>query len=390
MNRCIVCRAPLMEPPLLVCEKMPASAQNIPSAEEIGQETGIDLSLYQCSGCGLVQFNCEPVDYYRDVIRAGGYSTTMKALRQAQYRHFIETCGLTGKRIVEIGCGQGEFLQVLTEFPVKCYGIENKLDLVQKAREKGLTVWQEFAEDWDTLLPEGPFDAFLSFNFLEHQPNPNGMMQCISRNLVPGGYGLVTVPSFEYILENDGFYELLRDHIANYTEDTLRFLMEKNGFSVLETQRVNRDTISMIVRKRLPVDVSGLQNNFSLLSRQMQQFVSSHLSEGKKIAIWGASHQGFTAASTTGVADSVSYIIDSAPFKQGRFAPASHIPIVSPDHFFQEPVDAILIIAPGYTEEIAGIIRDRFGAQVEISILRSARIETVRPDGQRTQKEQKQ
>ena len=377
MKRCIVCGGEFLPEPLLICENMPASAQDIPTREELPDDRGMDLALRQCSGCGLVQFDCEPVSYYRDVIRAGGYSTTMVELRREQYRHFIDLCGLEGKKIIEVGCGQGEFLQVLTEFPVRAYGIEHKADLVQKAREKGLQVEQDFAEDAAVTLAHGPFDAFLSFNFLEHQPDPNGMMRCIYNNLTEEGYGLVTVPSFEYILEQDSFYELIRDHIANYSQDTLRFLLEKNGFRVLECSRINRDTWAMIVQKRPRVNVDGLQQNFALLKAQMTEFVQSRLAAGKKVAIWGASHQGFTAAATIGMQDSVSYIIDSAPFKQGKFAPASHVPIVALDHFFEEPVDSIIIIAPGYTPEIADTIRRRFGSNVEIAALRTNTIEMI-------------
>ena len=85
-------------------------------------------------------------------------------------------------------------------------------------------------EDENTKIEGAPFDVFLSFNFLEHQPNPNDMLNGIYNNLSENGMGLITVPSFEYILENDGYYELIRDHIAYYTFDTLRFLLEKNGF----------------------------------------------------------------------------------------------------------------------------------------------------------------
>lgn len=375
MKKCIVCGAELVNEPLMRCTNMPGSAQDIPGKSELESDSGIDLDLYQCPGCGLVQFSCEPVSYYRDVIRAGGYSTTMVELRRKQYTHFIERCHLDGKKIIEVGCGQGEFLQVLTEFPVEAYGIEHKQDLVVKAREKGLRVFCDFAESSSHLLQDGPFDAFLSFNFLEHQPRPNDMMQCIYNNLVEDGYGLITVPSFEYILEHDSFYELLRDHIANYTQDSLRFLIEKNGFRVLECERINRDTWAMIVQKRPKVDVSGLKHNFALLSAQMNDYVDKRVKDNKKIAVWGASHQGFTAVSTTGVGDRIAYIIDSAPFKQGKYAPASHIPIVHPDHFFEDPVDSILIIAPGYTDEIAGIIRLRYGTQVEISVLKSSSIE---------------
>ena len=52
---------------------------------------------------------------------------------------------------------------------------------------------------------------------------------------------------------------------------------------------------------------------------------------GKNLAIWGASHQGFTLAATTCLGEKAEYIIDSAPFKHGKYAPASHLVIVSPD-----------------------------------------------------------
>ena len=377
MKNCIVCGAPLNGDPLLRCSNMPASAQDIPTLEQLPQDAGIELNLHQCPGCGLVQFDCEPVSYYRDTIRAGGYSTTMAQLRREQYAHFIDLCNLKGKKIIEIGCGQGEFLQVLTEFPVEAYGIEHRADLQALACKKGLNVNCNFAEDEAVKLESGPFDAFLSFNFLEHQPNPNGMMRCIYENLTDGGYGLITVPSFEYILEQDGFYELLRDHIANYTQDSLRFLIEKNGFQMLECTRINRDTWAMIVQKRPRVDASGLLRNFDLLAQQVNAYLSKRQQAGKTVCVWGASHQGFTAVSTTALATSIRYIIDSAPFKQGKYAPASHVPIVSPDHFFCEPVDCILIIAPGYTQEIADTIRSKYGAHIEIAALRTAQIELL-------------
>lgn len=375
MSKCIVCGAELFDEPLMTCYNMPAAAQHMPDEITLNTDKGIDLALYQCSGCGLVQFCCEPVEYYRDVIRSGGFNTTMAELRREEYRRFISICGLEDKKIIEIGCGQGEFLQVLTEFPVEAYGIEHSTELVNLGQAKGLNISRNFAETPETKIENAPFDAFLSFNFLEHQPRPNDMMRCIYNNLKDGGYGLVTVPSFEYILENNSFYELLRDHIANYTENSLRFLMEKNGFDVLQIRRINRDTIEFIVQKRKRTDISGLIVNYDTLTDQMQNYVNSRIKSGKKVAVWGASHQGFTAISTTGVQDGISYIIDSAPFKQGKYAPASHLPIVAPKHFYDEPVDCILIIAPGYTEEIAKSIIKSFGADVEISTLMAEKIE---------------
>lgn len=408
MRRCIVCGQELPEQELFVLENAPASAQQIPDAKEVPADQGVTLELYQCGSCGLVQFACEPVAYYRDVIRAGGFSTTMTELRRQQYRHLIEDWHLEGKRFFEVGCGRGEFLQVLTEFPVAAYGIEHKQDLVTIARKTGLQVWQDFPETGSRDL-KGPYDVFLSFNFLEHQPYPNVMLQAIYHNLTEDGMGLVTVPSLEYILEKGSYYELIRDHLAYYSFDTLRILMERNGFRVLEEEMVNRDTIAVIVKKdpellrhvqncqaqqnqqnpqecqeqREPrttvtdLDIGSLLEGYEIVSREISHLLADYEKEGKRLAIWGASHQGFTLAGTLGLGNQVTYIIDSAPFKQGRFAPASHLPIVAPEHFHQDPVDGILIVAPGYTDEIAGSIREKFGNDVQIFTLRTNHVERL-------------
>lgn len=417
---CILCGHSLAGAKLMEFENMPASAQDIPGAEEVKADRGVTLRLHQCPQCGLVQFDCQPVAYYRDVIRSGGYSTTMKELRSRQYRHLIETYGLEGKKFLEVGCGQGEFLNMLTEFPVEVFGVEHRKDLVEKARALGLKVTEGFTETADTVLGnDGPYDMFLSFNFLEHQPEPGVMLDCIRGNLTREGMGLITVPSLEYILKYDGYYELLRDHIAYYTFDTLKYLLESHGFEVLEEEMVNRDTLSVIVRKtaagggrtaksqsggaagesrtaepraggaektaavsgagRNPaaIDVSGLRASLRDIPGEIESMCEKLAAEGRTLAMWGAGHQGFTLAATTVLKDHARYILDSAPFKQGRFAPVSHLPIAAPEEYERDPVDVIFIAAPGYTEEIAQVIRRRWGAGVRIMALRSDHVEEL-------------
>lgn len=410
MKHCIACGRILPETSLFELTSAPASAQDIPDVKEVQNDEGVTLHLRQCGGCGLVQFDCEPVAYYRDVIRAGGGSSTMRELRASQYRHLIETYHLEGKTFFEAGCGRGEFLKFLQEFPVEIYGMEHKADLVETARKEGLRVWREFPEREDqrfghspeaSMLPESgwsvpekPFDVFLSFNFLEHQPRPDIMLKAIWNNLAEDGMGLVTVPSLEYILEKGSYYELIRDHIAYYTFDTLRALLNHCGFEVLEEEMINRDTLSMIVRKTAMPEtdadagaegvgamtadasiIAPLTEGYEIVTAEVRALTDRLAREGKRLAMWGASHQGFTLASTSELGKHLAYIIDSAPFKQGRFAPASHVPIMAPDHYFEEPVDAVLIVAPGYTDEIAGIIKTRFGKKVETMTLRTNRIE---------------
>ena len=377
MKRCIACGAPLWETPLLTLDNMPASAQHMPDAQGVKEDWGLTLDLCQCMGCGLVQFDCEPVDYYRDVIRAGGFSKTIVELRRYQYKHLIDSYHLEGKKFIEVGCGQGEFLKVLSEFPVEVHGIEHDPHLVELARAQGLDVTEGFTETEDTRFAGGLYDVFLSFNFLEHQPDPSTMLQAIYRNLEDDAMGLITVPSFEYIMDHNSYYELIRDHLAYYTFETLTPLLERNGFQVEECEVINRDTLSVIVRKRPQMDTENLLECYVNLKREMETYMKYLDAWDKKVAIWGASHQGFTLAATTKLGEKARYIIDSAPFKQGKFAPASHLPIVGPDHFHEHPVDAIIITAPGYTDEIAASIRQKFGTAVEIRAMRSNHLEMV-------------
>ena len=71
---CRVCRNNLLTNPLLAYDNMPSSAQSLPDKNNLINDKGIKLEICQCSVCGLVQINNDPVDYYREVIRAGSFS----------------------------------------------------------------------------------------------------------------------------------------------------------------------------------------------------------------------------------------------------------------------------------------------------------------------------
>ena len=373
MKNCIVCKGELEK--LFTINNMPSSAQDIPSAENLDKDKGIDISLCHCKACGLVQLDCEPVFYYKDVIRAGGLSTTMDKLRRSQYDEFISLCNLNNQKILELGCGGGEFLGILKDYPVKAYGVEHSEKLVQKALENGLNVDRDFPESENHIFKNAPFKAFTSFNFLEHQPKPINYLRAIYNNLEEEAYGLITVPSFEYIVEQESFYEIIPDHIAYYSMDSLKILLANAGFDVLKEERVNRDTLAVIVAKKRKPDVSAIVRQKEDIKKETYKLIETYKNNNKKIAIWGASHQGFTLCATLDLKDKIEFIIDSAPFKQGLYAPASHIKIISPLDAAKTDISAILIVAPGYTKEIAGNIKQIFNKQIDIYTLMTNHIE---------------
>lgn len=374
-NKCILCDSVLPDIPIISFNNMPASAQDIPDAEDVKEDKGITLKLYQCPRCSLVQLDATPVHYYKNVIRAGGSSTTMKELRKAESKDFIERFDLYGKKILEVGCGQGEFLSLWKDFDVQCIGIENSSKLVAQGKANGLNIIHGYMDNPELKLKEGPFDAFCQFNFLEHQPRPNKMLQAIYNNLTEEGVGLITVPSLEYILVHNGYYELIRDHLAYYSESSLKLLFENNGFDVVSLKTVNRDTHEIQVRKRKQINLSNWITGYEKLKEDIVKFINDN---GGETAIWGASHQGFTLIPSMHLEPFVKCIIDSATFKQGRYAPASHIPIVSPIEFREDPTNSIIIVAPGYTDEIYKYIRKEFGDDIVVATLRSDSLEILR------------
>lgn len=374
-NTCLVCGNKLFDEPILVLNGLPDSAQGMPTFEQLDTDKGFNLELCQCSGCGLIQLNGEPVTYYHDVIRSCNYNETVRKYRLEQYAELIDTFSLGGKKIIEVGCGQGEFLGLFEHFDVTAVGLEHKKELVDMARANGLTVYQGFAENEETVIEGVPYDAFVSFNFLEHLPDPNGYLRCIYNNLSEKGCGLISVPSFEYIAEGGRWYELIRDHLSYYTAETICFCMEHNGFRVMECHRSNEDSLLVTVQKKPKININSVISGINSLRVQLNDYIDSYVSHGGKVAVWGASHQCFTLLSTMGIENKIEYIIDSAPFKQGRYSPASHVPIVAPQQLTLQPVDAIIIIAPAYAREIEKIIKIDFDEKIAISAILSNNLE---------------
>lgn len=431
-KRCLACGEKLED--LAVFQNMPKSAQEFPTKEELATEKGMDLSLCQCRSCGLVQFDTEAVPYYKDVIRAGGGSSTMKALREEEYGKLLSFLAKKEEKkplILELGAGAGEFLAMWSGVESKALreaeieraesglkasnlpscpllepyvlGIEHKKELVEKGQAAGLSLYQGFPEEGfelknmegkhlqsgKTRPVEGLLDAMVQFNFLEHQPNPGEMLSFAYEHLKMGGYFLLTVPSFQYILDHRSYYELLRDHIANYSEESLLSLVQDQGFSLVESRVINRDTIEFLLEKSekesctsfrslgQKVDIGPILENEKAIQEDIKRHLEGLRKKGEKMAVWGASHQGLTLLSTTALQEEVAYIIDSAPFKQGKYSPASHLPIVDKSHFQKEPVEEILIVAPGYTEEIAGIIRRDLRPCPRVLALRGEKIEEL-------------
>ena len=373
---CRLCGHPLFPEPLLVQHAMPAAAQGLPTAEQLADDQGVTLALHQCAGCATVQLANPPVPYWREVIRAAGLSAEMRAFRREQFGRWIAEHDLTGRKVLEVGCGRGEYLALLAEAGADAHGLEYAPAAVAACHAAGLHAHRGFLEDPSIRLASGPFDGFAILNFLEHIPAAPLTLQAIAANLTDGASGLVEVPNFDMILRAGLFAEFIPDHLFYFTRQTLTALLERNGFDVLDCRPAWHDyVLSATVRKRRPLDLSPLLACQDALKAAFDAFLA-RFAPGR-VAIWGAGHQALALISLMALAPRVAYVVDSAPFKQGRYTPATHRPIVAPERLADGEVDAVIVLAASYSDEVARILRERHGNRFTVAVLRDNRLDTV-------------
>ena len=376
---CRLCGQALFAQPLLVQHDMPAAAQGLPTPDQLATDRGVTLALHQCSGCGTVQLATEPVPYWRDVIRAAGISAGMRAYRLAQFGRWLRQHDLTDRKVLEVGCGRGEYLSLLRDAGADATGIEHLPASVDACRAAGLRANEGFIDGPDTRLADGPFDGFAILNFLEHIPTAHLTLRGIVANLKPGAIGLVEVPDFEMILRMRLFAEFIPDHLYYFTRQSLTHLLEGNGLEVLEcSSEWHGYVLSATVRKRSPLDLSALHHARADLQASFDAFLDRF--DTGRVAIWGAGHQALALISLLGIAPRIRYVLDSAPFKQGRFTPATHLPIVAPERLDEGEVDAVIVLAASYSDEVAKLIAERFGTRFEVAVLRDSGLCAVARD----------
>ena len=369
---CRICGQELFPEALLELKNMPAAAQNFPTKETLSEDHGMDLELRQCSCCGVIQLTNPPVPYFRDVIRAAGCSPEMREFRLKQFSQWIRKYHLQDAGILEIGCGKGEYLDIMREAGGEVYGTEHAADSAAVCRAHGLPVEEVYFEHGDERLTNAPFGGFFILNWLEHIPDLRTFLRGVRGNLTADAAGLIEVPNFDMMRKHGQVAEFTSDHLYYFTEDTLRTTLECCGFEVLFCRPVWYDYIlSAEVRRKTPMDASLFLRRQERLCREITDFVDRY----RKIAVWGAGHQALAVLAMTEVREKICYVVDSSPFKQGKFTHATHLPIMPPETLKSDPPEAILVMCAGFSDEVARIIRERYDTAIPLAILREDHLE---------------
>ncbi len=376
LEACRVCGGIFLASPLLEFPDSPDSAQGFLD-RPVEEGHVIDLKIHQCGYCGLVQHDLPPVPYFRDVIRAVAFSEEMRFFRQRQLGEWIEKYSLKDKRILELGCGKGEYLNLLRQAGAReVFGIEYSKENLLAARQQGFQVQAGYMAPGFVNPWSRAFDAFAVFSFMEHWPDLTGSLRALHAFLNEDAYGLVEVPNFEFVVANGLYSEFTTDHIFYFDRNTLRSVLENNGFEVLSVDSIWHDYIlSAEVQRRRPIDSAGFMSRQRVIIEQITAFVGQF--DREEVVVWGAGHQALAVISMAKLQNKIAYVVDSAPFKQNKYTPGTNILIKAPENLARDVPQAVVIMAAAYSNEVARIVATEYPQIEQVAILREDHLEVI-------------
>jgi SAM-dependent methyltransferase len=306
--------------------------------------------------------------FYDDYLMTVTHSSTMQEFQRQQAEEFVDRFQLREKRVIELGCGDGNYMEYLRRAGALVFGLEPSVRFRALAERQGFTVFSGYVTA-ETPPPGGPYDAFVARQVLEHLASPNDFLQGVRRSLVPEAAGLVEVPCLEQALRQRRFYDFFPDHLNYFSKRTLRWLLERHAFEVISLSEGMRGEFNVAtVRLESASEFTALERTVQNLTNELRSFLERYAAEGKRVAVWGAGGKGVSSLAV-GRVSSVVYVVDSDPHKQGLLLPVSHLRVVEADRLQSDPVDAVLVTALAYRDEIVTLLRDKYRFRGQIAIL---------------------
>jgi O-antigen chain-terminating methyltransferase len=139
-----------------------------------------------------------------------------------------------GRRdVLEIGCGRGEFLELLREDGVTARGVDLDLDMVLYCREKGLDVVQADALAYLEAIPDDSLGGVFAAQVVEHLETAamTRLVRLCHRKLQPGGVLVLETLNPECLSVLYRWFWMDLSHVRLVHAQTLQFLVESHGFS---------------------------------------------------------------------------------------------------------------------------------------------------------------
>ena len=331
-----------------------------------------DIRLAQCRGCGLVfnaVFDPAVVPYDQNYENRQNFSPAFVRYLNRLADSLRERHGLSGGRILEVGCGKGDFLRMLCRNAgATGVGFDTSFEAPEGPEQKGVRFERRYLSP--SIVP-GEFQLVICRHVVEHVADIGAFLRDLRAIAVAAGDPVVMLetPRWEWIVRNLCLWDISYEHCNYFHSRTLMHLCRLAGFRKVR-HRMTFGGQYQVIELRVdptvnpPTRAPGIPSGGDLrvFSRRAQAHLARLTARFRRAAgtrgwaIWGAGAKGVALANQIG-GPAPSLVVDSNPAKQGGVLPGTRIPIVSPADPRVPELGLIVIANPNYGAEIRRSLR---------------------------------
>lgn len=350
--KCVICENELID--LYTIENFPIRL----STEEIPIYEFSPLKYSKCSLCSTIQLKeLIPLEY----LYGKSHNYTSVGTTWNNFNEFIvnKLNQITDNKVVlEIGCPSGKIAKKIDNFK-KWYIVEpNKNENI--TFDKNIVFIQKFFDE--NLQIDEEINIIFHSHLFEHIYNPNIFLKKCFEILVDDGIMFFAIPDMEYISKNNlcPFNGVFFEHTIFYTQENIKFILEKNGFEIIDIFNFNNHSLIFKTKKlknklnnNQIFNLSNIYHDLFWKSINEFEFFSSQCLENlkyvlsKKIFIFGASYNSqFLLYFLNKKNIKISGILDNCIEKQNLFLFGTDLKIYNPEILKIE--NSVVILKNGY------------------------------------------
>jgi SAM-dependent methyltransferase len=338
--------------------------------EAVGCQKG-DIRLAFCPGCGFIwntAFEPALVEYSDEYEATQAFSPTFNSFHRELARYLVDRYQLVGKEVVEIGCGEGEFLALLREHGVRqATGFDPVARGTLKLPAGAALVKDWYSEKYANLRP----DLILSKMVMEHIPDPGRFLKMLRQSLGDREdvVAFAMIPDVVRILQARCFWDIYYEHCSYFSRGSLARAFRAAGFKVSELATEFGDQYAAIgavpgsagptlKAEETPEQLSQLVDEFSREIKQLQlrwrRWFRSQRERGGRVVLWGGASKAVAFLTTLGIEPKdIEFAVDISPRRHGTYIAGTGQRIVGPGFLKEYRPDAVVIMNPIYRGEIA-------------------------------------
>lgn len=329
------------------------------------------LRMVRCMTCGFAwnaAFDPDLLRYGADYENNQSHSALFGAHLDAVASHIGKRMAGRGTAAaLEVGCGQGDFLNRLA---AALGGGQIDLTGFDPAYRPGSPVpagarveREYFTDETAAKLQSAP-DLVVSRHVIEHVADPLAFLRALRKVCGEGVPLFVETPSVQWIVDGAVAQDLYYEHCSLFDPGSLRFALELAGFAVEAVspffggQYMLATAIAVpAVPPSLPVERPSNAEYPARKAAIVERLTAALRSDsvaGEKVALWGAASKGVTLALLLG--DSLSDVeaaIDINPARSGTFMPVTGLPVISAEQAQAAAITKAYVANPLYLPEIA-------------------------------------